>query len=176
MTGAVEDFDRALERARLAKDPQTLWPSLSLGARLHAASDTDRANELAGEVLSDWKARGHTTPVASEWPGDLAIALDELGRAEDLFEAVAAAKSTSPWLKAVEAYAAGDFVRAGEVYEEIGAFPHEAYARLRAARALVEEGRRPEADLQLERALSFFRQAGATAYVREGETLLAASA
>jgi hypothetical protein len=62
------------------------------------------------------------------------------------------------------------------VYGRIGALPDEAYARLRAARALVEHGRRAEADLQLERSLAFFRRAGATAYVREGEALLAASA
>ena len=58
----------------------------------------------------------------------------------------------------------------------MGAGPHEAYARLRAAENLVREGRRAEADAELERALAFWRTAGATAYVREGEALLAASA
>ena len=52
----------------------------------------------------------------------------------------------------------------------------EAYARLRAAENLVREGRRAEADAELERSLAFWRTAGATAYVREGEALLAASA
>ena len=54
--------------------------------------------------------------------------------------------------------------------------PGEAYARLRVARQLVEEGRRAEADVQLQRSLAFWREVGATRYVREGEALLAASA
>ena len=52
----------------------------------------------------------------------------------------------------------------------------EAFFRLRAAEQLVEEGRRPEADVQLRPALAFYRGVGATRYVREGEALLAASA
>jgi hypothetical protein len=40
----------------------------------------------------------------------------------------------------------------------------------------VREGRRADADIELDAALSFWRSAGAAAYVREGETLLAASA
>ena len=51
---------------------------------------------------------------------------------------------------------------------EIGALASEAYCRLSAARA---------GDLtQLEPALAFYRSVGATRYVREGESLLAASA
>jgi len=49
-------------------------------------------------------------------------------------------------------------------------------ARLRAAKQLVEEGRRAEADAELNRALAFYREVGATTYVREGEALLAESA
>jgi class 3 adenylate cyclase/tetratricopeptide (TPR) repeat protein len=171
--GAVEDLERAIERARLAKDPQLLWPVLSFGGRLYAYSDAPRANEFVDEVLSEWKAQAYALPVASEWLGELAISLDVLGRAGELAEAAPGVKSTLPWLEAALAYAAGDFAGAGDVYEKIGAFSEEAYARLRAARALVEQGRRAEADVQLERALAVFRSAGATAYVREGEALLA---
>ena len=52
----------------------------------------------------------------------------------------------------------------------------EAYCRLVAARELVEQGRRTEADAQLGRALAFYRSVGARRYVREGESLLAVSA
>ncbi len=58
----------------------------------------------------------------------------------------------------------------------MGALPYEADARLRAAEDLVREGRRAEAEAELERSLAFWRTAGATAYVREGEALLTASA
>ena len=59
---------------------------------------------------------------------------------------------------------------------EMGARPDEAFVRLRAAEALVEAGRRAEANVQVERALAFYRSVGATAYVREAEALFAASA
>jgi hypothetical protein len=52
----------------------------------------------------------------------------------------------------------------------------QAYTRLAASRDLVEQGRRPEADEQLQRALAFYRAVNASRYVREGEALLAASA
>jgi class 3 adenylate cyclase/tetratricopeptide (TPR) repeat protein len=175
-TGVVEDVGRAMERARLGKDPQLMWPVLSLGARVFAYSDSQKANDFVNEVLAEWKALAYPTPMASDWLGDLAIALDVLGRADELVEGAAAAKSASPWLEAAEAFASGKFAGAGDVYERIGALPDEASSRLRAARALVEDGQRAEADLQLERSLAFFRSAGATAYVREGEALLAASA
>jgi len=58
----------------------------------------------------------------------------------------------------------------------MGAARSEALARLRAAERLVRDGRRAEADEQLQRALAFYRSVGATRYVREGEALLAASA
>jgi thioredoxin-like negative regulator of GroEL len=70
----------------------------------------------------------------------------------------------------------GDLLRGAEIFAEIGHLPNEAYTRLRAAKQLVAEGRRTEADEQLRTALAFFRSVGATRYVREGEELLAASA
>ena len=44
------------------------------------------------------------------------------------------------------------------------------------AELLVQDGRRAEADAELERALAFWRTAGATAFIRQGEALMAASA
>jgi hypothetical protein len=62
------------------------------------------------------------------------------------------------------------------VFYEIGQLDDEADARLRAAEKHVREGRRADADAQLQKALAFYRSVGATAYVREAESLLAASA
>jgi hypothetical protein len=59
------------------------------------------------------------------------------------------------------------------MYRRIGSRVDEALARLRAAELL---GRGSEADVQLQKALAFWRSVGATRYIREGETLLAASA
>jgi class 3 adenylate cyclase/tetratricopeptide (TPR) repeat protein len=177
VAGAQEDAQQGLELARLAKDPQVLWPALSFGARAFYTTDAKRADELAGEVLAEWMAAGF--PISgseSEWLCDLVVALPA-GRKGEFLEAVSqATKFPTPWRAAAAAYASGDFLRAAEVYEDIGARPEGAYARLGAAESLVREGRRAEADAELQRALSFWRSVGATAYVREGEALLAESA
>lgn len=60
--------------------------------------------------------------------------------------------------------------------EEIGDRAAEADLRLRAAERLVAAGRRPEADVQLAKALAFYRSVRATRYVRKCEALLAATA
>jgi hypothetical protein len=53
--------------------------------------------------------------------------------------------------------------------------PLEAAARRRAAEALFAAGRRAEGEAMLEPALAFWRSVGATAYLHEGEALLAAA-
>ena len=79
-------------------------------------------------------------------------------------------------LGAAYAYASGDFAHGADTCATIGSPNDEALARLRTAQALIEEGRRAEADGQLQRALTYYRAVGATRYIREGEALLAASA
>jgi hypothetical protein len=68
------------------------------------------------------------------------------------------------------------FDEAAGVLAELGAVADEALLRLRAAEALVEAGRRAEADGQLQHALAFYRSVGPTAYIREAENLFAATA
>ena len=80
------------------------------------------------------------------------------------------------WLEASVAYAAGDFDEAAGILEQMGAIADEARLRLHAAEALVEAGRRPEADVHLQRALAFYRSVGASGYIRLAESLFAASA
>ena len=67
------------------------------------------------------------------------------------------------------AYSNGDRASAAEIHRERGNRTDEAYARLRAA----EEG---AVSAQLDRALAFYREVGATAYLRRAEALLPASA
>jgi class 3 adenylate cyclase/tetratricopeptide (TPR) repeat protein len=178
VVGAQEDAQQGLELARLGKDPQVLWPALSFGARAFYTTDAKRADGLAREVLDEWEAAGFAMAGSeSEWLGDLVVPLPALGRQGEFLEAVAqSTKFPTPWRVAAAAYASGDFLHAAEVYEDIGALPDAAFARLRAAESLVGAGRRTEADAELQRALSFWRSVGATAYVREGEALLAESA
>jgi hypothetical protein len=78
-------------------------------------------------------------------------------------------------LDALRAVLDREFERAAERFAEIGSLPDEALARLRAAERLVAEGRANSADTQLQQALAFWRDVGATRYIREGEALLAAA-
>jgi tetratricopeptide (TPR) repeat protein len=174
--GAEDDARRALELAGVAKDPQVLWPSLAATALTVVGRDPDRAGELMDELLAEWEARGRPISSLSDWTPTGAVVIVLTGRAERFLEASAGFADRSPWLRAAVAYVSGDPGTAADVYEEMGAGPAEAYARLRAAESLVREGRRAEGGAQLERALAFWRTAGATAYIREGEALMAASA
>jgi hypothetical protein len=70
----------------------------------------------------------------------------------------------------------GSFVEAAERYSEMGLLPDEANARLRAARALIADGRIAEAEGHLRRALDFYRVEDATRYLAQAEALLPAMA
>ena len=177
LKGAQEDATRSLELARSIKDPQVLFPALAFEARVFLGTDQDRVDSLGTELLEEWQS--HDLEVSgsdSEWPIDLVVALHALGRGEEFVALVARAGVPTPWRRAAAFYASGEFRESANVYAEIGARPEEAFARLRAAESLVSEGRRAEADEELQRSLAFWRSVGAAAYVREGEALLAESA
>jgi class 3 adenylate cyclase/tetratricopeptide (TPR) repeat protein len=172
--GAREDAGRALELARDAKDPQVLWPALASSARGLLLVDLQRAEKLVDELLTEWEGSGLTIWSQSDWVPDGIVAIVATGRANAFLGLDP--KQQTPWYRAAFAYASDDPLAAAEIYGEVGAHPEEAYARLRAAELLVQDGRRAEADAELERALAFWRTAGATAFVRQGEALMAASA
>ena len=108
--------------------------------------------------------------------GTAFFAASKLGIAEDFRERVRPFGRGTRWDRAAEAVLDGRWVDAADAYDEIGTRPFAALAALRATQTLVEQGRRAEADEQLLRALAFYRSVGATRYIREGESLLAASA
>jgi class 3 adenylate cyclase/tetratricopeptide (TPR) repeat protein len=173
--GALAETERVLATARTAQDPQVLFPSIAFHSRvLLATGRRDEALRLVDELLV--RLRSSRSGFFSYWTVTLAIVLTDLGRPGD-FDAVAerAAISTR-WLEAGTAYAAGRVDETVDVLAEIGALPEEAFVRLRAAEELAAAGRRPEADAHLQAALAFYRSVGATAYIREAEELLAASA
>jgi tetratricopeptide (TPR) repeat protein len=172
--GARQDLERALELADAAKDPQVLWPVQALAACLFASSDPDRAGALLTDLLAAWVAHGWQRASEAMWISDAVVALAELGREADFLAAVEKAYTApSAWRRAAVALVSGDPLGAGQTYAEIGSRPDEAYARLRTAELLLREGRRAEADVELEQALAFWRSVGATRYIRQGEALLA---
>jgi class 3 adenylate cyclase len=162
---------RALELARQAKEPQALQPALGCNIRVALARGRlEEARLLARELVDLMK-------VSTTSFGALTLALhaDVLGVRDELPE-ILATRADRSWVRAATAALEDDFVRAADIAGEQGLVVDEAELRLRAAGALVAEGRRSEADVQLQQALGFFRSVRATRYVREAEALLAASA
>jgi hypothetical protein len=77
-------------------------------------------------------------------------------------------------VSAARLLAASEYRDAADEYAAIGARPEEARTRLRAAVALAAEGRRQDADAELERARAFYEEVGAGEYVDAAEARLAA--
>jgi hypothetical protein len=105
----------------------------------------------------------------------LALAADVLEIRDDVKRAITTLPDKST-VRTAAAILDRDFVGAAEIMAEDGWRVDEAELRLRAAEALVAQGRRAEADVQLQKALAFYRSVGATRFIREGEALLAATA
>ena len=162
---------RALELARQAKEPQALQPALGCNIRVALARGRlEEARLFARELV-------HLMGVSATTFGALTLALhaDELGVRRELPN-ILATRADRSWVRAAIAALHGDFVGAADIAGEDGLVVDEAELRLRAAEILVAEGRRAEADVQLQRALAFYRSVGATRYAREAEALLAATA
>jgi tetratricopeptide (TPR) repeat protein len=170
---ALSNVRRAVERDRGMPDPQSLLPSLARCARvLVELGQLQEAHEHATELVARWNGELSST---AYWLLDAAVVARDLGLGDRLLEASEAAIET-PWLVAARAILRGDLGAAAAVYAEAGDRAGEAYVRLRLAKELAAAGRRADADVELQRALAFYRSVGATRYVREGESLLAASA
>jgi tetratricopeptide (TPR) repeat protein len=168
---ADADSREAVELARHAGDPQALQPAyqrraqveLELGATADARRHARQANvELARVRL----AIGFAELVL------LALRLD----VEDELSPVVAALERLPWIPIARKLLAHEYVDAADDLERFGDRPAEAAARMLAAERFIADGRRADADLQLQKALAIYRSVGATRYVRQAETLLAAPA
>jgi tetratricopeptide (TPR) repeat protein len=175
LRGALEDADSAVQLAQAADSPEDLYWALGIRSRvLLDAGRTQEADIQARELLAMLLERG--APVtAPDSSGDLAVVLQALGRATD-FQGLAQTWTTTPWRQAATAIATGDFEHAADLYTQIGSRPDEAFACLQAAKQLLGGGHTAEANAQLQRALGFYRQVKANAYLREAEALQAASA
>ena len=173
--GAVTDAEQALALARRAKDPQALLPASAGAAYVFMElGDGMRALPPAEEFLAA-VADGRGIGFGVSELHMLSWVLTAADRGPEVAEALERF-AWSPWTRAGIAFGRGDPVEAAEILGGTGASASEAYCRLAAARMLVEQGRRAAADEQLHRALGFYRSVGAARYVREGESLLAASA
>jgi tetratricopeptide (TPR) repeat protein len=162
---------RALAMAREIKEPQALQPALACHIQMDLAlGQLEAARELAYELLSLLE-RGVTTFGTMR----LAVEADALG-VRDKVTRVLDRLPEKPSVEIAAAILEGDFKRAADLSARDGWLVDEAELRLRAAEALAQAGRRAEADVQLQKALAFYRSVYATRYIRQGEALLAATA
>jgi class 3 adenylate cyclase len=169
--GAIDDVDRALDHGRRVGDPQAFLPQLAQSVHVYAkAGRSAEARGLAAEALE--YARDDVD--GAVMLGLLTEVAIELGIQQDVREALERA-SDGPWERAARAGANGDFSGAADLYASMGAPALEAMNRLAAAETLLAAGRRDEGEGELERALDFYRSVGATAYLEQGEALLAAT-
>jgi predicted ATPase/class 3 adenylate cyclase len=175
---AVAETRASLELARSIGDPQVIYPMLAFAARAAAFRGLrPKAAELLDELLSAWRSNPNSVLHSHlQSFADAAAALVALGRGRELEAIGAQAVVQTPWVVAARAFVQGEFEQAAEIYRQAGSLPDEAYARLRAAEALIQAGHRHEGDRELQRALTFFRSVDADAYLREGEALLAQTA
>jgi class 3 adenylate cyclase/tetratricopeptide (TPR) repeat protein len=163
VAGAVADAERALEVARIAKNPQLLHPALAgLAALRVEIGDLEEASGLVDELFENWGE--HPVLSSAFWLIEVAYALVPLGRGAELEEGLARIKARSQWAEAARAYVSGQLTTAADILAEIGSKPDEAYARLRSGN-----------DADVRRALEFYRSVGATRYLDEGESLPATS-
>jgi class 3 adenylate cyclase/tetratricopeptide (TPR) repeat protein len=170
--GALADVRRAIERAREAKDPQALFPTLGAAIRIFAeAGYVEEARPLAAEMLAHPSADALVTSLV-----DVGAVAEEVGVTEDVRRAAQRLPDVTKWKGIALAHAEGDHAGAAEQYDALGMPVSAARARLAAAKRLAAAGRHVEARAQLERALPMFRSLRATRYLREAESLLAASA
>jgi class 3 adenylate cyclase/tetratricopeptide (TPR) repeat protein len=172
---AAADSEQVLEISRGVQDAQVLLPSLAFhGHILYTLGRREEGVALMDELLEQIESK--PSALRSHWTLPLAYVLTAEGRAEELQHVAESAPISTRWLEAALAYAAEDFDEAAGILEQIGAVADEARLRLHAAEALVEAGRRPEADVHLQQALVFYRSVDAAGYIRLAESLFAASA
>jgi tetratricopeptide (TPR) repeat protein len=166
LTGSAADAQAAVDFSRAAGDAQLLIPSLAVRARSLAASGRPDAESIATELVDT--CRRAPPEIVSDWFPEASIALAALGRAADVDAIAETAPTPTPWRDAGLALAHGKPTEAAEIFAAMGALPYEAEARLRAATTGADAG--------LDDAVDFFRRVGATAFLREAEALLRASA
>jgi hypothetical protein len=172
---ALDDAARAVEFAQDAQDAQVLYPALAFRARAEVvAGSLDLGAILSDELLARWRAKPDAFP-ASSWAVDLGCALDGLDRGAELVAMTDRIGTKTRWFHAVVAFLAGDHRAAAEQFAEIGSRPDEAFARLRAAGALLRAQREDEAGRELRLAIAFYRATSATAYLEQATSLAGGS-
>ncbi len=171
---AVVDGDRAVELVRGSPSFQSLCGPLAFRARLHAElGQTEDAAALVEELLETWAET--RAGYVELWVFDAWFAVWSSDNEARLQSQIDESPLSVPWLEVVSSLIQRDFGAAVATLELMGAFSAAAEARVWAGEWLVQQGRHAEANVQLERALAFWRLVGARRYLERSESLLAAA-
>jgi tetratricopeptide (TPR) repeat protein len=171
LTGAMEDAEIALARAREIKDPQRLIPSLFGSARTHlAAGDQEAARRLAKEGLAE--IREHTG--LAGMLGQITFVADELDITSEMV-GILEDEQESFWRDTARASVSGDHALARKLYLDAGAPALAAEESLLAGDSLMRAGELDNGRAYLEEAFAFYRSVGATVFAERAERLLGSS-
>ena len=165
--GALADVDAGLHGP---SDPQSLGVILGVAARIYFELGDPRAVDTSLRVLEFGFG---TTPEPLSMATLSAMEVPDPVRARLLEVIGKYPTSPSRWVAGGRAALEGRFLDAAEIYAGIPFLSVEADVRLRAAEALIADGRPADAEEQLELALAFWRSVGATRYIRAAEQLRA---
>jgi class 3 adenylate cyclase/tetratricopeptide (TPR) repeat protein len=167
---AVEDIETSLRLLDDRSDLQTIVPTSFECAHAELTlGNLDHARELVARVVPIVSKSPHRAPGIA---ADNAVAVVRTGYADEFLTWHGnLAETGRSWASGL--VYRGKTAAAADLYERIGTDEEAAATRLLAAEQLVGEGRRAEADVQLHKALAFYRAAGATRIVRDAERLLA---
>ena len=168
--GAERESRFALERGRAFGDLQVLYTAFASRAVVLAETGRDdEARAIVSEFLAHQAGEVERTGQAfTPWLERLTLAWLSLhfGYADELAGLLGREEPPveSPWVQMVRPMLEGDLLTVATRAEQHLLLPDAAWLRLQAARAGDTS--------QLEKALAFYRAAGATRYVREAERLL----
>ena len=153
---------------------QSLCGPFAFRARLHGElGDHAEAGRLLEELLSAWTET--RSGYIDGWVVDAWFAARSTGTEARLQRAIETVGIVVPWLDAATALLRHDFIAAAATLEQMGASATAADVQLWAGEWLDEHGRPSDANVQLERSLTFWRSVGARGYLRRCESLLAAA-
>lgn len=174
VAGALTDAEQALDCARVGKDPQLLYFSMAqCGDVFREAGNHHRASLLLNEFLAALRTGKGLGPDV-EGLAVVARTLSAVGREHELLDILPGVDSL--WVNVAAACARGNLAAAAEICDHMGARTEEARIRLLLSESLVRQNQWPEADVQLQGALNFYRAVGAIRYIRQAERLLDACA